>query len=60
MVMSGLADATKREKCGQPWSQGFDAVQNDARRERYCSVPSGVLQHTSRKRPATGTDAPRY
>jgi hypothetical protein len=28
--MSGLADATKCEKCGRPWSQAFEAFQNDA------------------------------
>ncbi len=28
--MTGLADATKCEKCGQPWSLGFEAVRNDA------------------------------
>jgi hypothetical protein len=27
--MSGLADATKCEKCGQLWSQCFEVVQND-------------------------------
>jgi len=44
--MSGLADATKREKCGQPWSQGFEAVQNDADvnvfaapHQEFCSIP---------------------
>jgi len=28
--MSGLTDATKCEKCGQLWSQGFEVVRNDA------------------------------
>ena len=28
--MLRLADATKCEKCGQRWSQCFEAVQNDA------------------------------
>ena len=40
--MSGLADATKCEKCGQPLSQGFEAVQSDADLNAFCSAPSGV------------------
>jgi hypothetical protein len=44
--MSGLADATKCEKCGQSWSQGFETVQNDADvnifaapHQEFCSIP---------------------
>jgi hypothetical protein len=44
--MSGLADATKCEKCGQLWSRGFEAAQNDAEvnvfatpYHEFCSIP---------------------
>ena len=43
--MSGLVDATKCEKCGKPWSQGLEAVQNDAdmnanaaAHQEFCSI----------------------
>jgi hypothetical protein len=56
--MSGLADATKCEKCGQLWSQGFEAVQNDAdvnviakHHQEFCSIPVENLLRQGPTRP---------
>jgi hypothetical protein len=56
--MSGLADATKCENCGQPWSQGFEAVQNDAEvnviaasHQEFCSIPVESLLRQGPTRP---------
>jgi hypothetical protein len=57
--MSFLADATKCEKCGQPWSQGFEAIQNDADmnaiaapHQEFCSIPVENLLRQGPTRPA--------
>ena len=56
--MSGLTDATKCEKCGQLWSQGFEVVRNDADvnvfaapPQEFCSIPVENLVREGPTRP---------